>query len=889
MTAPPPLVLVVSHTHWDREWYKTAEQFRVGLVSLIDDLLETPRAFLLDGQGIVLDDYLGWRPERRAALGALLTGGRLEAGPWYVLADNLIPSGEALVRNLLAGRAALGAHGASAPAVLYCPDAFGHPAAGPVLASGFGLPLAVVWRGYGGRGWPAGDSARWRAANGDEVLLYHLPSSGYELGANLPSMPDAAHARWQEIIDTLGPRSRSGLLLVLNGADHHAVQPALDAALTTARMVLPDVAIESVLLSAFPPAQRARLSRTKLAVVEGELRCSPGYVWSLQGTFGARAAQKRTNARLERLLSREVEPWTAHAWWRGVGASPAAEHALWRLVLESHPHDTLCGCAIDAVALAMDDRLRRADAGARELRNVTLGALVGCEPDETRVNFDSSDRDVLMANPVPHSRTGVVEIDVEIPLAPAPVGPGSRPAPARAAPMFSLGSPALPMQRLSTGRAFARHDARRHYPRNALVQRDRVLVWADAIPSSGTVVIPVVERRTRARAPQEVSVDAGVLSNGLLSVWLDEARGLCLRAGSIELEQALGFESAADGGDLYTPSLVPDTTRTGSIVKRRVTMRGPLRAELTLDCRVPVATRALQSATGVPIARRAASLRLRVRVQLDAGTPWCRILVEGTNTAEDQRTRIVFGTGCANRVHLADAAFGAVRRSAGAPPTLPGDVEVLPPTAPLHRYVSLFDDGRGYGMTVVSDGLAEYEAMPCGDVAVTLIRAVGELSRSDLRERRGHAGWPVPVPLAQSLGPFEASFALYIHGLDTPAWRHAIERVADDVLLPASGATVVTGTANLRTEGLTLEGEGLRLLACKRSADGRAMVARCLNTGPRAVRGELTLQGLAGARLARLDETPLGALAVSENRVRFEMAPHAVSTFLLTPLRGATS
>src|SRR5581483_4169659 len=147
-------VHVVSHTHWDREWYHPFERFRQRLVALVDDLVDNPprigESFLLDGQAIILEDYLAVRPERAAALRTLVRDGRLEAGPWYVLADELIPSGEAIVRNLLAGRRVLARFGTASPPVLYCPDSFGHPAALPSIAAGFGLPLIVLWRGYGG-------------------------------------------------------------------------------------------------------------------------------------------------------------------------------------------------------------------------------------------------------------------------------------------------------------------------------------------------------------------------------------------------------------------------------------------------------------------------------------------------------------------------------------------------------------------------------------------------------------------------------------------------------------------------------------------------------------------------------------------------------------------
>src|SRR5262245_26047611 len=80
---------VVSHTHWDREWYLPVARFRQQLVSLVDELIDEPpdrgSSFLLDGQMVVIEDYLAVRPERRDALALLLTSGALEAGPWYVL------------------------------------------------------------------------------------------------------------------------------------------------------------------------------------------------------------------------------------------------------------------------------------------------------------------------------------------------------------------------------------------------------------------------------------------------------------------------------------------------------------------------------------------------------------------------------------------------------------------------------------------------------------------------------------------------------------------------------------------------------------------------------------------------------------------------------------
>jgi alpha-mannosidase len=356
---------VVPHTHWDREWYHPVERFRQRLVALVDELIDDPprddESFLLDGQTIVIDDYLAVRPDRADRLHALLRAGRLEAGPWFVLADELIPSGEALVRNLLTGRRTLRRIGVEPPPVLYCPDSFGHPAVLPSIAAGFGLPLIILWRGFGGARSPMTDVVRWASPGGDEALVYHLPRDGYEFGSHLPLDPSAAAARWQRIRAELEPRSATGVELLPNGADHHARQARFgDALALLANVAAPD-RVHASSLRAFAEhlVGEARAKRGDLPVVRGELRDSYGYTWTLQGTFGTRAHEKRMNARAERLLLREAEPWVALASRVGPSGRPLVE-AAWRTLLEAHPHDTLCGCSIDDVAEAMELRIRSA-------------------------------------------------------------------------------------------------------------------------------------------------------------------------------------------------------------------------------------------------------------------------------------------------------------------------------------------------------------------------------------------------------------------------------------------------------------------------------------------------------------------------------------------------
>ena len=111
---------IVPHTHWDREWYAPFQQYRVQLVHLVDDLLELLEGdasftrFLLDGQTAVVDDYLAVRPDAEERLRALATAGRLQVGPWMILMDEFMVSGETIVRNLQHGLARAEALGGDA-------------------------------------------------------------------------------------------------------------------------------------------------------------------------------------------------------------------------------------------------------------------------------------------------------------------------------------------------------------------------------------------------------------------------------------------------------------------------------------------------------------------------------------------------------------------------------------------------------------------------------------------------------------------------------------------------------------------------------------------------------------------------------------------------------
>ena len=248
---------LIPHSHWDREWYLTFDEFRAMLVHMTDDLIDILdtdpdyKSFLLDGQTSVVDDYLEVRPERRAKLEELVRAGRLFVGPWYVLPDSFLVSGESLVRNFMIGRAEAESLGGSG-FVGYIPDSFGHTAQIPQILRGFGIDTAVAWRGFGGEPGEEGSEYRWQSPDGSWVLMEHLHAGGYSEAYFPSSDPEDVVERFEAVRRKVDFRASTPERLLLSGGDHHWPSVSMPEALAILNKHLaPDASVVHSNLAAF--------------------------------------------------------------------------------------------------------------------------------------------------------------------------------------------------------------------------------------------------------------------------------------------------------------------------------------------------------------------------------------------------------------------------------------------------------------------------------------------------------------------------------------------------------------------------------------------------------------------------------------------------------------
>jgi alpha-mannosidase len=391
---------VVAHTHWDREWYWPFERFRLGLGRVVDgvlDVLERDpafRSFTLDGQAIVLEDYLELRPEHESRLRALIAEGRLEVGPVYVQPDELLVGGEALVRNLLIGRAVCERFGAAAAPAAYLPDGFGHPSQLPQILAGFGIGTLLFSRGLGDELDEIGVVFDWRAPDGSAVRAFQLLAD-YSNFANVDDLPTAI-ARVEALAEQFAADlARAGVdeFLLCNGSDHVAVQPELPRLCAGLEQSFPGIEFAIASYGDYVDAVRpSAVPSWTGELLGGRLQNV------LRGVNSARLYIKQANERAERRLL-EVETVWALRCLRDGGGFPLADFTLaWRELLRCQPHDSICGCSCDEVHRDM------------LVRYASLERTVGVLAEQAVAGLGTRKEGFVgVVNPLPYRRSVLVE------------------------------------------------------------------------------------------------------------------------------------------------------------------------------------------------------------------------------------------------------------------------------------------------------------------------------------------------------------------------------------------------------------------------------------------------------------------------------------------------
>lgn len=761
----------VLSTHWDREWYQTFQDYRARLVALLDRTIDDIVAgklrgpFTTDGQSIVLEDYLEIRPHRREVVKKLLAEGKLVAGPWYVLPDEWLVSGEAMIRNLRLGRDLARKMGGRPSNAGFVCDLFGHISQLPQIFRGFGIDAGLIWRGIEPR---PHAHFNWRGADGTTLLVYRFGRTGYcdytfdVRHSHRHARPFDRAAAMEDLTKFLEKEAaRAGAvepILLFDGGDHLEYDADHYALLMelAEKKEFPFRIVHSTLDAYLAEVRRCadRVTQT----VEGELRhpaAAPPSVdqqWLIPGVLSSRPWIKQANAECQSLLTDVAEPLCAMA--RSFLGREGAEDFLsvaWKWLLQNHPHDSICGCSIDAVHEDMAYRFAQCRQIAR--RQATDAARAIAAAVEGDVAAD--ELRVVVFNPLPRDLDEIVDLTLQIPSDWSTFNEffGFEPKPAFR--VFMPDGEEIAYQRLS--QAMNRLKTRifpTKYPQTYRTN-DVTIALPLKLPAMGYATLVVRRGRqdekgtwddaptlpTRHRARPGLATSERSMENEHLAARIEPNGTITLadkRTGQT-YDRLLTFEDGADIGDgWYHGQALADQVFVSSGCAADVSLvhDGPLlccfRVRTTL--RLPAEFQANRGARS----DRFVDLVIDSRVTLRRGADRLEVETVVNNTARDHRLRVLFPTGASVESYLADGAFDVIERAI----RLPDDHrwrELAVETTPQQSWVAVGDEVRGLAIIAPGQFESAVRDLPDRPIAITLLRAFGRTVMTD-----GEPGGQVP-------------------------------------------------------------------------------------------------------------------------------------------------
>jgi alpha-mannosidase len=841
-------VYIVSHSHWDREWYLAYEQHHMRLIELMDDLLELFEkdpafdSFHLDGQTIILDDYLQVRPENEAKVRAAIAAGKLRIGPFYILQDDFLISPESNVRNMLIGDKECKKWGAKVP-LGYFPDTFGNMGQAPQLLRKAGIENAAFGRGVKPIGFDnqvlAADNYSsqfsemyWEGPDQSAVFGI-LFANWYSNGNEIPTEKAAALEFWHKKLPEAEQYASTNNLLMMNGVDHQPVQKDVTKAIALANELFPDY---EFIHSNFPDylAQVKQDLPANLDKVEGELTSQETDGWyTLANTASARVYLKQWNIKVQRLLENSCEPLAAMA-YEVTGEYPhdQLEYA-WKLLMQNHPHDSICGCSVDEVHREMVTRFEKAYEVAKYIESEAKAQLAAAI--DTTV-FPDNSKPFVVFNTSGFVKQDLATVDVVLERQYFKDGVPDKLYTAlaeKAAGTYEIiqeDGTVLPAE-ISKEQVRFNYDLPKDRFRIPYMERFVTVTLNTKIDAFSWQSYALQDKVTATLAPVGMVSDNGqtiesdqlivtIHGNGTLSV--------TDKTNQQTVNNVLVFEDTGDIGNEYiykqpkddqailssdTTATLEVLTNTAEVAQVKITqvLTIPESADDLLDKEQKMVLEFRDRLAGRSQIMK--PLKIETIVKVVKGQTRVDFTTSLDNQMKDHRLRALFPAGITVADNEADSIFEVVKR--------PNQVakEWKNPTNPQHQQAFVNLHNETYGLTVSNYGLNEYEIVDGQVIALTLFRAVGEL---------GDWGY-FPTPEAQVLGKNNFNYGLELHG--APEKRYTTYKNAYTAQMPFSTTILNQQAGKIAAHGtyVTLTDSDTAITCLKRNQPTNQLVLRGYN------------------------------------------------------------
>ncbi len=854
-------VHIISHSHWDREWYQSFESHRMKLIELVDNILDKVEndpefgGFFLDGQVIAIDDYLEIRPEKRAQVEKCIREGKVQTGPWYILQDEFLTSGEACVRNLQVGMQEAEQYGAVGN-VGYFPDAFGNAGQMPQVLKQAGMDAVVFGRGVkpigpnnevtGGQYESTYSEMMWASPDGTKLpgILF---ANWYNNGVEIPVDEAEAKVYWDKKLADARKFAATHQLLMMNGCDHQPLQKNITEAIRVARKLYPDVEFIHSDFKKYVEAMEKEISEN-FSTVKGELTSQEtDGRWTLANTASSWIGLKQDNRAGETALERKAEPAAAMADVMGKAYPEDQMIYSWKKLMQNHPHDSICGCSVDEVNEEMKTRFAKSrqvadaiyDESVEYLTNkVNTAALPG---DGEKIPF-------VVWNTSGETKSQVVEKELHLfrdyNLFVWDSYEAAEKVEFPAMVLRDADGNVVPAKIADAGVAFG-YDLPDDRFRQPYMAKKVLVTFEAEVPALGYRTY-YLETAEQAQDVDVVSADENVLENDAVKVVVNaDGSYNLLDKKTGRMYENLGFyEDTGDMGNEYI--YIQDSGKQvvstkGMKAEISCVEKNAFRTVVEICHKMMVPSgmgeellrqREMCIDPYTRVANRSSELvemDVKTVLTLEKSAKGLRVATTICNQAKDHRVRVILPTGLDTSMHMADSAFEVVRRN-----NRHNDTWTNPCGCERQQCFVAMEDAKG-GLLVANRGLYEYEILEDqgNAVAVTLLRCVAEM---------GDWGY-FPTPKAQQIGTFCLEFEVvpFAAGVTGDAFREGYA-FQEDLTVEQAGLEraflrkpgqvkpkLVEGELPLEMSFLAFEGDGIHMTAFKKGQKKDDLFVRFVN------------------------------------------------------------
>ena len=728
-------VHVYSHTHWDYEWYFTANETIIQLIYHMDEVIRALESgevnkYLLDGQISILEEYIKFMPDKFELVKKLVKEGKLLIGPWYTQTDELIISGESIIRNLFYGIKNSSKYG-NYMKIGYLPDSFGQTKDLPKILNGFDIKRSIFWRGVSKDECPNREFI-WNSEDGSSVLVYNI-KDGYYYGGNLIYNDDVKSVE-EKMLDG----SATDNILLPVGGDQRYVDFNIKERIKyyQDRTENDFEYIESSCDEFFDELEKEK----KLLKVEGEF-INPSNSKIHRSIYSSRYDHKYLNDKIERRLIYVLEPLMVMAQNIGLDPKVSMLEEIWKKLLMNHAHDSACGCNSDKTNDSILARLIEVD----QLSYSACDYIVRKISESIK---DREENDLILFNTLSRTRNEVFTINITTKN--------------KEFKIIDEEGVEIPLQTMESVREYGgsikrsvdEHDEKLYF------YVTKVAIKCKINPFS-IKRLRVIEEDTKFNKEEILE---NTIEDNYYKVQFNNGKiDITNKLSGEVLKDCISIEDSGDDGDTYDYSPPENDVRFRFDFKDAVckTINGDLYKELLISgvFNIPkdLDDRNISNINSTIPYTMTISLRNKEVIE-------CHLEVE--NNSENHRMRVIIKTGVVSNKSVTDTPMGIIERE-----NTPKHIddwrelnwkEEPSPIYPMLHFVAL-EDNRS-SATVMAKGIKEYEILDNSNIALTLFRGVGYLGKPDLIRRPGVASGNefkyIETPKSQLKGKLKFKFAI---------------------------------------------------------------------------------------------------------------------------------